>query len=101
MAFSQYAAVCFGFTTGPSAYFVPFLPSASFSEVVERIKLPGRSDVGAVRLRLVGLKNAAPQDVASAKVKTAAGSAYHAAVVLDLDYVVLMPRKHGHGHRRD
>jgi len=61
------------------------------SEVIERIEIPGRLDVGALRLRLVGLKNAAPSDVGS--LRSGDGTRYHPAVVLDLDYIVAMPRK--------
>jgi 2-methylfumaryl-CoA hydratase len=65
----------------------------AFTEVLQKWKLPGRHDVGALRLRLVGLKNAMPADVESARVSRADDAAYHPAVVLDLDYTVLMPRR--------
>ena len=71
----------------------------AFSEVIEKWKLPGRSDVGALRLRLVGLKNAPPADVPAARVESSAKSAYHPAVVLDIDYTVLMPRELPHVSR--
>ncbi len=61
----------------------------SFTEVLERWELPGRTDAGALRLRMVGIKNAAPAEISDIK---PAGS-YHPNVVLDLDYTVLMPRK--------
>ncbi len=38
----------------------------AFTEVLEKWKLPGRADVGALRLRLIGLKNRAPAQVAAA-----------------------------------
>lgn len=62
-----------------------------FTEVKEKIEVAGRSDVGALRLRLVGIKNnPATGFVATQEVdgKTRA----HPAVVLDLDYTVLIPR---------
>jgi 2-methylfumaryl-CoA hydratase len=58
------------------------------SEVIGKWTLPGRSDLGALRLRLVGLKNAARP----ASLRDAAGR-YDPQVVLDLDYTALMPRR--------
>ena len=73
----------------------------AYSEVIEKWKLPGRADVGAVRLRLVGLKNAPPGDVARTRIEGLAAPGYHPAVVLDLDYTVLMPRKQSDGGRHE
>ena len=67
------------------------------TEVLDKWKLPGRVDAGALRLRLTGLKNAPPADVPSAKTGPVGKSAYHPAVVLDLDYTVLMPRRQPNG----
>ena len=61
----------------------------SFTEVLERWELPGRIDAGALRLRMVGIKNATADEIAAIK----AEGSYHSNVVLDLDYTVLMPRK--------
>jgi len=61
----------------------------TFTEVLDRWELPNRTDAGALRLRMVGIKNATPAEVTEIK---PAGS-YHPNVVLDLDYTVLMPRK--------
>ncbi len=61
----------------------------SYTEVLERWEIAGRTDAGALRLRMVGIKNTAPAEIAA--IKTADG--YHPNVVLDLDYTVLMPRK--------
>lgn len=63
----------------------------SFTEVLDCWELTDRPDIGALRLRMVGIKNASPADIAEIKVN----GSYHANVVLDLDYTVLMPRK-GH-----
>ena len=60
------------------------------SEVIDKWKLPGRNDLGALRLRLVGLKNLPSAKLASPK---AADGGYDPHVVLDLDYTVLMPRR--------
>ncbi len=61
----------------------------AWTEVVETMALPGRGDIGALRLRTVAAKD---QPCADHPHKGADG-AYHPAVVLDLDYTVLMPRR--------
>ena len=73
----------------------------AYSEVIEKWKLPGRSDVAALRLRLTGLKNAPPAGVSATKAEGSAKSAYHPAVVLDIDYTVLMPRRQANRTRHD
>ena len=60
----------------------------AWSEVLERQEIPGRGDVGALRLRLVAVKN---QPAAGFPLKGADGK-YDDAVVLDLDYTALVPR---------
>jgi 2-methylfumaryl-CoA hydratase len=62
----------------------------ALSEVLDKWPLPGRRDIGALRLRLAGIKNLPAAAVTA--VRDAAG-AYHPNVVLDLDYTVLMPRQ--------
>lgn len=52
----------------------------------------GRSDIGALGLRPVGLKSQPPMDVADAR-SGAAGGKYHPAVALDLDCTDAMPRR--------
>ena len=59
----------------------------AWSEVLDKAELAGRRDVGALRLRLVAAK-----DQPCADFPDQSGGAYHAAVVLDLDYWALMPR---------
>lgn len=56
------------------------------THVVNRYPLPGRNDIAAVRLRLLGLRNLSVQ---------AAGvvEPNDPAVVLDLDYTAIMPRR--------
>lgn len=61
------------------------------TEVLDAWQLPN-SDFGALRLRMVGIKNMSPTDLA--EIKTDKG--YHPNVVLDLDYTVLIPRKGNH-----
>lgn len=61
----------------------------SYTEVLDCWELPNRRDLGALRLRMVGVKNATPAEIKSLKQQ----ETYHANVVLDLDYTVLMPRK--------
>jgi 2-methylfumaryl-CoA hydratase len=59
----------------------------AWSEVVDRAELPGRTDVGALRLRLVATKD---RPCADHPLRT--GKDYDPAVILDLDYWALIPR---------
>jgi 2-methylfumaryl-CoA hydratase len=59
----------------------------AWSEVLDRAEVPGRADMGALRLRLVATKN---QPCAAFPDK--AGEGYDPAVILDLDYWALMVR---------
>jgi 2-methylfumaryl-CoA hydratase len=59
----------------------------AWSEVLDRAELPGRKDVGALRLRTIATK-----DRSCADFPHRTGDEYDAAVILDLDYWVLMPR---------
>jgi len=61
----------------------------AWSEVLERIEVPGRSDVGALRVRTVATKDRACADF---PYKGEDGK-YLPEVVLDVDYTVLMPRR--------
>ena len=61
----------------------------AWSQVVEKAALPGRADVGALRLRTLAAKDRACADFPD---KNDEGK-YDPAVVLDFDYTVLMPRK--------
>ena len=60
----------------------------AWSEVRETAELPGRSDVGALRVRLTALKN---RPAAGFPFKTAQGE-YEEGVILDFDAWVLVPR---------
>jgi 2-methylfumaryl-CoA hydratase len=65
----------------------------AWSEVLDKADL-GRKDLGALRLRLVGVKNLdLKADPFPLKVEKDGKKAYHPNVVLDLDYWVLVPRK--------
>jgi 2-methylfumaryl-CoA hydratase len=67
----------------------------AWTEVLEKIEF-GRNDCGALRLRLVGVKNIDPsiEDVPLRVTDADSGrEVYNANVVLDLDYTVLMPRR--------
>ncbi len=61
----------------------------AWSEVLEKAELPGRTDCGALRLRLVATKDRPCADFPD---KDEAG-AYPADVILDLDYWAVMPRR--------
>ncbi|HEY5640645.1 MAG TPA: MaoC family dehydratase [Dehalococcoidia bacterium] len=65
----------------------------AWTEVLERIDL-GRDDAGALRLRLVGVKNSDPrEEEVPLRVTSDDGrESYHPNVVLDLDYTVLVPK---------
>ena len=63
------------------------------SEVLDCWKLPGRSDLGALRLRTLGIKNLESEKISDPMVEKDGRQRYHENVVLDLDYTVLMPRR--------
>jgi 2-methylfumaryl-CoA hydratase len=68
----------------------------AWTDVLERIDLApaGRGDAGALRLRLVAVKNSDPATEEQPLMETDDGGRerYHPNVVLDLDYTVLMPK---------
>jgi 2-methylfumaryl-CoA hydratase len=59
----------------------------AWSEVLEKAELPGHADLGALRLRTIATKD---QPCADFPLKS--GDADNPAVILDLDYWVLMPK---------
>jgi len=63
------------------------------SEVLDKWEIPGRNDLGALRLRLVGVKNLNLAELTATHVEQNGKTVYHPNVVLDLDYTVLMPRQ--------
>jgi 2-methylfumaryl-CoA hydratase len=60
----------------------------AWSEILEKAEIPGRHDVGALRVRMVGVKNL---DCSSLPLKTPSGD-YAEGVVLDLDTWLVLPR---------
>ena len=62
----------------------------AWSEVLDKMELSGRTDIGALRLRTLATKEQACSDFPD---RNAEGK-YDSAVVLDFDYTVLMPRRH-------
>ncbi len=63
------------------------------TEVLDKWDLPDRADLGALRLRMLGIKNLTPGELADPMVESAGKRKYHPSVVLDLDYTVLMPKR--------
>ncbi|NLJ54188.1 MAG: MaoC family dehydratase [Intrasporangiaceae bacterium] len=61
----------------------------AWSEVLDRIELPGRTDLGALRVRTVATTDLPCADFPH----KGADGRYLPGVVLDLDYTVLMPRR--------
>jgi 2-methylfumaryl-CoA hydratase len=61
----------------------------AWTEVTSRDHVPGRGDLGALRLRTIATKDQPCTDFPNA----AADGKYPASVVLDLDYSVLIPRR--------
>jgi 2-methylfumaryl-CoA hydratase len=65
----------------------------TWTEVLDKWAIPNRSDIAALRLRMVGVKNITADTLASTHVSNDGKQSYHPNVVLDLDYTVLMPRR--------
>jgi 2-methylfumaryl-CoA hydratase len=66
----------------------------AWSEVLDAQPLPGRDDCGALRLRLVAVKNRNPlTEETPLKVEKDGKERFHPNVVLELDHWILMPRK--------
>lgn len=64
-----------------------------WTEILEKWTLPKRTDIGALRLRMVGIKNQAADSLTSSHIELEGKQQYHPNIVLDLDYTVLIPRK--------
>ena len=67
----------------------------AWTEVLERIALPNHARVGALRLRTVATRDLSCESFPYRDGGDAEGGKYHPAVVLDLDYTVLLPRTGG------
>jgi 2-methylfumaryl-CoA hydratase len=65
----------------------------TWTEVLERWELPNRKDLGALHLRMVGLKNMPASSLQHTHIQENGKQVYHPNVVLDLDYTILMPRR--------
>ncbi|MGB8330293.1 MAG: MaoC family dehydratase [Polyangiales bacterium] len=66
----------------------------AYSEILDKADLPGRTDCGALRVRLVGLKDVRPTEAGfPLKVSKGGKDRYHQDVILDLDYWLLVPRR--------
>ena len=66
----------------------------AYSEVLDKANLPERSDCGALRVRLVGLKDVSATAAGfPLRVSKDGRNSYHENVVLDLDYWLLVPRR--------
>jgi 2-methylfumaryl-CoA hydratase len=63
----------------------------AFTEVVERAEVPGRRDVGALRLRLSAVKNLSPAELPT--VASLLSGTKDPRLVLELDYWALFPRR--------
>lgn len=61
----------------------------AWSEILDKMVLPGRADIGALRLRTVAIKDRPCHDF---PYQDAEGK-YDPSVILDFDYTVLMPRR--------
>lgn len=61
----------------------------AWSEILERAPLLGRADIGALRVRTIATKDVSCESFPTKNVD----GKYHPAVVLDLDYWLLMPRR--------
>jgi len=62
----------------------------AWTKVEEKLEIPGRKDVGALRLKTIATKD---RPCADFPFKKEDGKDYDPAVVLDFDYTVLVPRK--------
>ncbi len=65
----------------------------TWTEILDKWEIPGRTDIAALRLRMLAVKNITADALESAYLETDGKQTYHPNVVLDLDYTVLMPRR--------
>ena len=61
----------------------------TYTEVLDAWPIPNRTDIGALRLRMVGIKNKPASEITALKID----GVYDKNIVLDLDYTVSMPTK--------
>jgi len=60
------------------------------SKILEKTDLKGRSDLGLVRIQMLGIKNNTPEKMGVLYEQNGTRKKYHTDVVLDLDYSALM-----------
>ncbi len=60
------------------------------SKVLDKSEVEGRTDLGLVRIQMLGIKNTAPDQIESFYEEANKRRKYHSNVVLDLDYCALM-----------
>lgn len=65
----------------------------TWTEVLDKWEIDSRTDLAALRLRMVGVKNMPAADIEARQVITNGKQHYHPNVVLDLDYTVLIPKR--------
>ena len=63
----------------------------AFTQVVERAEVPGRTDCGALRLKLSAVKNVSAADLP--QVPSLMSGTKDGRIVLELDYWALLPRR--------
>lgn len=63
----------------------------AWTEILDKQRIGGRDDVGALRVRLVGVKNVAPTTGLPRLVEKDGKRRHHPSVVLDLDLWIAMP----------
>jgi 2-methylfumaryl-CoA hydratase len=93
LSFNGLANACFIAAINGGRHVAPCIAGDTvfaWSEIIEKAALPGRRDIGALRVRLVATKD---QPCTDFPYKAADGVAYDPAVVLDLDYWAFMPRR--------
>ena len=66
----------------------------AFSDILEMADIPGNDQLGALRIRMIGVKNQNPaEEPVEIKIEKDGKQKYHSNVVLDLDYWVAMPKR--------
>ncbi|MCL0106070.1 hypothetical protein M1N60_02130, partial [Thermodesulfovibrionales bacterium] len=58
--------------------------------IIKELIAPKRDDVGLMKVQTIGLKNMTPEEI---ETPFDEHSKYHANVVLDLDYTLIVPKK--------
>jgi 2-methylfumaryl-CoA hydratase len=92
ISFNGLANACFIAAINGGRHVAPCIAGNTvfaWSEILDKAEIPGRADVGALRIRLVAARD---KPCGEFPYKDGAGN-YDPAVVLDLDYWALMPRR--------